>query len=211
MRLLCRKNGFSLVEILVVIAAVAVLVSMVVGVGKHVKEQGKIKLTESTIEILVTAVELYYQDNGEMPFETTMAVDVGFSDLDFDVWLYNQLPPIPPPPPYAPHMMLDPDPLVVRADWSSEALYYYLNKSQDSRRIINTITNTLISAKDDTGSRQVMAFIDGSAAYVDMPRFVDAWGNTLRYRYTAGDSFCVISSPGKDKLYGTADDITNLN
>ena len=72
MRLFGRKNGFSLVELIVVISVIAVLASIVVGLGKRVKELGNIKLTQSTIDIMSTAVELYYQNNRDQNNSNTM-------------------------------------------------------------------------------------------------------------------------------------------
>lgn len=216
MRLICRKNGFSLVETLVVVSVIAVLVSVVIGVGKHVKEQGKIKLTKSTIDILVTALELYHQDQGDMPFltrrETTagsgtyidLAINEPFLESDFA-------------------LLFDPAATIVinngshvDDDWSCEAMHYYLSKSINSRRIVNMINNQLVTSRDLVG--QVLNInievLPGPIVLVgnqDMPRVVDAWGNALRYRYTAGNTFCVVVSAGEDKTFGTADDISNTN
>ncbi|MCF7956042.1 MAG: type II secretion system GspH family protein [Phycisphaerae bacterium] len=189
MRLLCRKKGFSIVEILTVIAVITVLAAMVLGVGKHVKEMGNIKLTKSTIDILVTAVEQYYQDEGRMPsnsFGGTPVIKTGS----------------------------------VESSWSGEALYYRLSQSYNSKRLINTIDDSLITSRDAAGDVLTVdvTYTDpgtGTVTFIEtdlvLPRFVDAWGNTLRYNYSSGDTFCVISSPGKDKKYGTEDDINNLN
>lgn len=203
MRFFDRKNGFTLVEILAVVAVITVLLSMVIGVGKHVKDQGKIKLTQSTIEILVTAVELYYQDNGDTMPLVTMAdpfakVDFQFAIDPSGVTTITVI--------SGTHPDLD--------DWSSEAMYYFLCKSINSKRIISTINNSLLTGKDAAGGYLAVNITDtvnNIIVPVDMPRFVDAWGNTIRYKYSAGDTFCLISSPGKDKIYGTNDDITNKN
>jgi prepilin-type N-terminal cleavage/methylation domain-containing protein len=200
MRFSFRKNGFTLVEIVVVITIVALLVSMVAGLGKHVKDQANVKLTKSTIEILVTAVELYYQDNNDtMPFETVMAVDVDFVKSDFESLLGGAID--------TTITTNDHSDALYDDDWSSEAMYYYLSKSLNSRRIINTINNTLATSMD---SANVPLEVNVAGNNIVMFRVTDAWGNALRYRYTADDTFCVITSAGIDKLYGTADDITNL-
>jgi len=188
MRFLCRKKGFSIVETLVIIAVIAVLAAMVLGVGKHVKEQGKIKLTKSTIDILVTAVELYYQDEGHMPYNYYFGGGI----------------------PVIKTGSMEPN-------RSGESLYHSLNRNVKSKRLINAITDSLITSRNAAGEILTVDITDGSGAVIDsdvvLPRFIDAWGNTLRYYYdfAAGNTFCLISSPGKDKRYGTEDDITNLN
>jgi len=192
MRLLCRKNGFSLVETLAVISVITILAAMVLGVGKHVKDQANIKLTKSTIDILVTAVEMYYQDEGRMPFNTgSVGSDYTSFGGNFTILTGSY----------------------VEFDRSSEALYYYLSKSLNSKRLINTITDSLVTSKDAAGNYLSVEVYDSAGILIDtidIPRFVDAWGNTLRYNYISGSTFCVISSPGKDKKYGTPDDINNL-
>jgi len=194
MRLLYRKNGFSLVEVLSVVAVVAVLLSLVIGLSKHVREKGNVRLTESTIDILVTAVELYYQDNSDtMPFETPAGADFSLPDFESAA---------------AATTMVIFSGTHSEPDWSGEALYYFLDKSLNSRRIINTINSSLVSSFDSAGQSLI---VDVDDSPVDMPRFVDAWGNTLRYRYTKDATFCVITSAGPDKNFGTADDITNTN
>jgi hypothetical protein len=37
----------------------------------------------------------------------------------------------------------------------------------------------------------------------------DPWGTVLDYRYLAGDNFPELVSAGPDKIFGTADDISN--
>lgn len=206
MRFIDRKNGFTLTEIIIVISVLAVLASLAIGVGRHVKDQGKIKLTKSTIEILVTATELYFSDNNDkMPFETRTTIDVDFEELEFEEQLCDHF-----VLPYQAGMLFPVPGIDHGLDWSGEALYYFLSQSLNSRRIIGSIVATLVTTKDDTGNVNVTAIVN-DAPLAEMPRFVDAWGNTIRYRYTAGESFCLISSPGKDKKYGTPDDINNRN
>ena len=55
-----NKYGLTLVEILVAIAIIAILAAGLYSVGNYVETQAKIKLTESTIETLCTALEQYY-------------------------------------------------------------------------------------------------------------------------------------------------------
>ena len=48
------KSGFTLIEMLVVVAIIAILVSMVVGVTKRIDDQRKERLCRSTIALSAT-------------------------------------------------------------------------------------------------------------------------------------------------------------
>ena len=61
------KTGFSLIEAIVTIAVIAVLATLVLGLSKRVETQAKERLTSSTIEVLMTAVGMYYDLTGEYP------------------------------------------------------------------------------------------------------------------------------------------------
>ncbi|MBU1259590.1 MAG: prepilin-type N-terminal cleavage/methylation domain-containing protein [Planctomycetes bacterium] len=62
-----NTNGLTIVEILVAIAIVAILAAGLYSVGNYVETQSKIKLTESTIETLVTALDEYHDFYGKFP------------------------------------------------------------------------------------------------------------------------------------------------
>lgn len=57
----------TLIEILVAVAIVAILAAGLYSVSNYVETQAKIKLTESTIEILTGALEQYYDFYGSFP------------------------------------------------------------------------------------------------------------------------------------------------
>jgi prepilin-type N-terminal cleavage/methylation domain-containing protein len=195
---LAYKKGFTIVELLVVIAIIAVLVTLSIGGGRMLKLQAEQRLAQGAIEIIVTALELYYDDEGGFPFATN-----GFVDLD--------------------DYISDGMQVIVTITgvsgnntdasyWSSQALYYFLAKSANSTKIIETISNTLIT-NTDAGGLPIVAEITiitpSSVTSVDLLRFVDPWGNTLRYTYINGNSFPVITSPGADGDFGTGDDISS--
>jgi prepilin-type N-terminal cleavage/methylation domain-containing protein len=62
-----KKNGLTLVEILVAIAIVALLAAGLYSVSQYVDRQAKVKLTESTIEILAAAIDEYYDFYNKFP------------------------------------------------------------------------------------------------------------------------------------------------
>ncbi len=194
---LANKKGFSLIELLTAIAIIAVLMTLVVGGGKRLKVQAEERLTAGAIEIIVTALELYYDDEGGFPFAS---VDFdGDGDIELDDYISDGM-----------------QTVVTVTDingnngdwrfWSSQALYYFLARSANSSTIIETISNTLITNTDASGL-PIVATIVGTN--VDMLRFVDPWGYALQYTYISGNSFPVIESAGPDGQFGTSDDISS--
>ncbi len=202
---LANKKGFSLVELLVVIAIISVLVTLSVGGGKMLKVQAEERLAEGGIEIIVTALELYYDDEGGFPFEAD--VSYGLASFENDavpgntitvtsgtIPVYNPLDPLRDSKPYY---------------WSSQALYYFLTRSVNSNKLIATLSSRLVTNTDAGGVPIVAEVPTGTTPAIDLLRFVDPWGNALRYTYINGNSFPVIESAGSDGLFGTGDDISS--
>lgn len=71
MKLLALKNkkkGFTLLELLVVLAILAILIAIAVPVYKSQKEKAAITAHNANVRVLETAVESYRQDNdGKLP------------------------------------------------------------------------------------------------------------------------------------------------
>ncbi|MDU5186662.1 MAG: prepilin-type N-terminal cleavage/methylation domain-containing protein [Finegoldia magna] len=71
MKLLALKNkkkGFTLLELLVVLAILAILIAIAVPVYKSQKEKAAITAHNANVRVLETAVESYRQDhNGDLP------------------------------------------------------------------------------------------------------------------------------------------------
>ncbi|MFH2137152.1 MAG: type II secretion system protein GspG [Candidatus Omnitrophota bacterium] len=61
------KKGFSLVELLVVIAVLAVLIGLLAGGGSTARKKGKIYSTKAMIASLETALAMYHSDYGQYP------------------------------------------------------------------------------------------------------------------------------------------------
>ncbi len=69
------------------------------------------------------------------------------------------------------------------------------------------MSNTLISNKDQSGDP--LAITIGTDT-LDLVRFIDPWGKSLRYTYVVGNAFPVIESAGVDgKFYTSGDNITS--
>lgn len=59
--------AFTLIELLTVIAIIAVLASIVIGVGRHASQTGKIARTKAELAALSTALEAYKRQYGDYP------------------------------------------------------------------------------------------------------------------------------------------------
>lgn len=186
MRYCAKTKGFSTVELLTVIAILAILASILLGVGKCLQTQAEEKLARGMIDVLVSALEQYYGDHDAFPVvpagydQAALELDLGGAVVTAGTHL----------PEYC----------------SSEALYYYLSNTPSSRQIIETLTDRLISSKDSAG---VALQIDISGKVIDLIRFIDPWGNSIRYTYLTGGNFPLVVSAGPDGVLNTADDINS--
>lgn len=62
-----KKKGFTLLELLVVLAILAILIAIAIPVYKGQKEKAAITAHNANVRVLETAVESYRQDNGKVP------------------------------------------------------------------------------------------------------------------------------------------------
>ena len=62
-----RQSGFSLSEVLIVLAILVILIGALVGFGKHLKQQAQASLCECTIGVLIAAIEQYHDWHGAFP------------------------------------------------------------------------------------------------------------------------------------------------
>ncbi|MEJ5260715.1 MAG: hypothetical protein WHS88_11055 [Anaerohalosphaeraceae bacterium] len=187
-----RRYAMTLLEVLVTLAVVLLLFGTLSGLGVHLKRQSEIRLTESTLAVLATALEQYYNDYGAyVPQVRTQA--------DFNAAVGAAATRILPP---AVHWTGT----LGEAAWSSEALYYFLNRSPNSKAIIGTLLDRFLSNKDATG-RVLLIEIPTGSTPTDLIRFVDVWGMPIRYEYdSAVHSFPILTSAGPDKMFETAQD-----
>ena len=216
---MCRErgqSGMSLMELLVAMAIILMLISTLIGVGGYVKTRADIDLTKATLETLSTALTKYYDDFGDFPFDTDTTVPKdGILDAT-DIY-------------YQTHLEADllgdvPDvagfPLLGvlkekdgNGNWvstaSSAALFYFLDKNPSSRAIVEAVSNSLVTNKDDSGIDIKFTFTAAMGNPIDLPRYIDPWKMSIRYEYLTGTAFPVLTSAGPDKTFDTPDDITS--
>ena len=196
MRVFRRHRGFSMIEVLTVVAIIAVLVSMVLGLGKRIKTQAQERLCQSGIDIINCALCQYFDQYDEFPFVAELNPDLTPIYVQTNLLAYLE----------AEFNLTAGTSGILPADVydeyaSSEALYYYLDKKcPNSRKLIDKLAASLTA-----GGRLYLD--DKGNEVLDLVRFVDPWGNALIYTYSAGDVFPVVKSLGADGQLGTDDDI----
>jgi Tfp pilus assembly protein PilE len=192
-----RQCAFSAVEVITAVAILAILAGMLLGLGRQLRVQAEEKLAQSTIDIIVAALEQYYVSNGNtFPFEAD--VNYGITDFEFDTVDTA-----------AGEMVTVSGGTNEDEYWSSEALFYFLNKTPSCKRIIDTITDIQITNKGSDNVPLLIEVPTGNTP-IDLIRFIDPWDNALRYTYATGDTFPLIESAGADCDFdATGDNITS--
>jgi len=217
------KTGFTLIEMLIVIAVVAILISMVIAVASRIDNRARQQLTEGTLAILNAALE-QFSDYGYR------YKDAAYDDFDFPLDCNNFTQPptdrLETTLEYA--LGLNPDDVLITngthdPNYSgSEALYFFLSQVPACRKTIGQINSSLITDKDADGKELILT-IDFGSGGKDYPllRFIDPWGKTLWYDYydewepdpdirkESRKNFPLITSAGPDGIFGNDDDITN--
>jgi prepilin-type N-terminal cleavage/methylation domain-containing protein len=231
------KSGFTLIEMLAVVAIIAILVSMVVGVTKRIDDQRKERRCRSTIVLLGNALEQFrdfgYEYKNADYAGLTFPLDCNnydpvTSDFTYNLrdTLHNAL--------YSANLT-DPPTITISggthdtAFSGSEALYFVLSQVPDCRATLDKIDKSLLTNKGTDGNPITITINFGATSQtLPFTRIIDPWGTTLRYDYypdyanytgampyqnyrdSAKRTFPVITSAGPDKQFDTADDITNV-
>ena len=218
----CRyKAGFTLVEMLIVVAIIVVLATMVVGIASRIDTRSKENLARSTIAILTAALEQFhdYGYNYPLPYsEFDFPLDCnGFTQAELGTTLGNAL--------GATKVPIIMGGMHINEYSGSEALYFFLSRVPECRATLDKINNSLVTNEDSNGNKLTIVIDDKEYPLL---RIVDPWrerstttkiGKTLRYDYynekgnppdpTTKKNFPVITSAGPDGKFDTADDISS--
>lgn len=62
-----RSRGMTLLEVLIVLATILILAGAVIVAGKRIRQRADAHLTRSLLEVLNTALQVYYDENGSFP------------------------------------------------------------------------------------------------------------------------------------------------
>ncbi len=196
------KCCFTLVEMLVVVAIVAILAAMVIGIASRIENMEKEKHCRSTLALLTTALAQFheygfnYKDPNYAAF--TFPLDCnGFDKTPIEGTLGNALG----------GSVTISDPNTSYA--GDEVMYLFLSMVPTSRETLAKIDRKMIAVRNGT-------ITIGTRVY-PLLRVVDPWGTTLRYDYydesdptpdpDKARTFPVITSAGPDKKFDTDDDV----
>jgi prepilin-type N-terminal cleavage/methylation domain-containing protein len=201
-----NKTGVTLVEILVVVAIIAILVTMVIGIAARIDTQGKERLTKNTIALLTAALGEFgdygyrYSDPCDADFKFPLDCN-NFNTSDLGTKLGGTI-----------------SGGTHDANYSgSEAMYFFLSRVPESRQTLGKIDKSLITNKGSNGADMTITIDTKSYPLL---RIIDPWRETLRYDYynekgsltekkESKKTFPVITSAGPDKEFGSADDIAS--
>lgn len=197
MRRLNSNSGMTLMEILVVLAIILILIGAAITGANSLRQRADIDLTTSLLDVLDTALQQYYTDHSTFP--PVVADLSNLQALAFDPLTTSSL---------------SPDTgTAIPEFWSSQGLFYFLNRSPNSHSIVASVSDSLVTTKDNSGQHLIVLITSTLPAIngtkFDLARFIDSWGTTLDYRYPAGATFPTVVSAGPDKQWDTGDDIKN--
>jgi prepilin-type N-terminal cleavage/methylation domain-containing protein len=202
------KSGFTLIEMLLVVAIIAILVSMVVGITKRIDDQGKERLCRNTIALLGNALEQFrdfgyeYKDTANyagltFPLDCTGFVPAppSFPNPNLQDTLCGALYSAPLPTitifPTAQH-----DPCFS----GSEALYFILSQVPDCRTTLDKISKSLLTNKGIDKVTDITITIQSLTTTMTYPftRIIDPWKTPLRYDYYLEYADYVLAYPTKN-------------
>ena len=209
-----NKTGVTLVEILIVVAVIAILTTMVVGIATRISNQSKEQLTKNTFALLNAALGQFrdygYRYKNPDYYSLDFPLDCnGFDQARLEATLGSALGAT--------------GALIVPAgvhddlnDSGSEALYFFLSRVPASRQTLDKIDESLIT--NEGFGKQPMNITIGVKMY-PLLRIIDPWGTTLHYDYYneiiippdpfTKRNFPLITSAGPDRIFRTGDDITS--
>ena len=227
-----RWIGFTLVEMLVVLAIVILLASGLVTVGNYVRQNALVHTTEGTIQMVVLALQEYqqHQEKGgasgdlmfpESPYgEYLVRGEVGEPWNDDNINDALDTIPMDDPPGIATLYVLNEDHLTdkevkelsldeqndrLEARVSVEVMYWHLNQVPACQAVLDGLMDDARDNMDGVNDHGDGVIVKGEPA--SLFEVMDAWGRPLRYRTLGSGNFPRVDSAGPDGIFDTADDV----
>jgi prepilin-type N-terminal cleavage/methylation domain-containing protein len=218
-RLAIKKKAFTLIEMLVVVAVLAILVTIVISVASRIDTQGKINSTQGTIAILNKALS-EFNDYGftyaagsqyanlRFPIDCNNGSN-GFSKTNTETALQNSMPDVT-------NVTINLNAgLTYDIRWSGTiAMYFLLDQIPQCRQTLEKL-----DAKSIVSAGTIDVTSGGVVTTYPLIYIVDAWSRPLGYKYynfvgtgTTIDNatiktFPVLTSAGPDGIFDTSDDV----
>jgi len=230
-----NKTGLTLVEILVVVAIIAILATMIIGLSHRIDTQAKEKLTASTIAMLTAALEQFYDydynyqgqySDFDFPLDCNgfTKADIEHADMLSAALGGKTVEIVGIDKDYVEHSNVDHK----IEDSGCAVLCFFLNRVAEIRKALEKIDASMLTNEgtSDGGTVRVYIMIKIDDKHYPFLRVVDAWDTTLRYDYyneqlppldafefdimrDTKRTFPLITSAGPDRRFGTSDDISN--
>ncbi len=174
------RLGFTLVEVLIVVAILAVVAAGLVGLSSYLQTQNNTVLTEKCLELLSTAVAEFYDITAHFPIDDWGDIGADGSRIAG-----------------ASKSGDNPN--------SDELLYLQLSLLPQTRQIISKLPEKLLASPLSEARVQLAHDLSANTPY--LRSIVDPWGEPLHY--DASGSFPRIWSSGPDGIDddGGGDDI----
>ena len=160
-----RPRAFTLTEILIVVAILALLVTMLVVGASFIQTRNKTILTKKSLDILSTAIAEFRDITGHFPIDKDEWVDRDDSDVLPGCRLAEAT---------------ADDEVALQG---SELLYLQLSLLPQTREIIANLSDRLLATANTTVQLASNPLSD--TRY--LRSIVDAWGNTINYDVEADD------------------------
>jgi hypothetical protein len=216
-----QKIGFTILEMLVVVAVIVILVSMVITLAARFEDRGNERVIKSTFSMLDAALGEFedygYNYKGSYT-ELSLSFPLDCNDflrVDFEDAVEEAL-------------GLDPGNVTiidgVHEDYysGSAGLYFFLSQVPDCRKVLDRIDISLVTNEDKNGDPlRIVVGGDVDGQSYPLNRIIDPWGRTIRYSYYDNDvevstnepdmaqprTFPLLVSAGPDGEFNTPDDI----
>ena len=211
-----KQFGFTLVELLTVIAITVILIGIVAGVASRIDTQNKERQLRGIFSLLNIALQEFeeYGYQYDLRYLTDQDMIYFYNSLDYPPDC-NDLPPISSNPQnpgldYVLESVLGAElniginQATYKVEYSgSLALYFFLNRVPTSRETVGKINPQFLTDEDESGNKMFVSIgIGQQARNYPLMRILDPWGNTLRYHYYISyQDFRRISAGGLNEYY----------
>lgn len=203
MRSLKRHAGFSLIEVLVVIALITLLTGLVVGVGRRLKQSAHVSQTKTILGVCKAASDGYATKfKPILHFNGTLEPTITFEYIYEDNWDQTTFKK------NAPEFLdVTNSTRYGKIDSHIERFVYKALKYETSRKILTTLKGQLID-KDGDGFLEV---IDGFGNQVDYAVYVSHQDNYGGDNYLPIRKTTYFASAGRDGVWGDANGFTDTD
>ena len=202
-----KNNAFTLQELLVVIAVIAVMVVILISTVHVLKKQSDLRDAKSTLLVLSTALEKFHELRGRYPFYADPYLpgllvndatdDSGYDRDDLAANIIAALG-LDAATPYTPFVYSEEN----NYQASIEGLYFFLRNNPATNEILGSIPDKYLTVKDASNSNlNELLVIPSQPNPVQLIRIVDPWGTPYRYTCQMDGGIAVVESAGPDKMF----------